>query len=133
LLKIYRQDLDKAIRNPDGVVEAPLQRLVQTAKVVEYVGKNFRHRHIFVGQGHVSFRRNQVDLANIQAIVLPLDDGAAGVVADFVSMDSGGWTLDYTTVTGTGKVFWALAIEESAAALPFQPLFNRRTNTQLRM
>ena len=53
-------------------------------------------------------------VSNNQAIVHPLDDGSPGIVADFVSMDADGWTLDYTTVTATGKIFWALSIESAA-------------------
>ncbi len=63
-------------------------------------------------------------VSNDQAIVHPLESGADGIIADFVSMDSGGWTLNYTTVTGTAKKFWALSIEEVAVAAVRDPIMS---------
>lgn len=50
------------------------------------------------------------------AIEIPDDDGAAGLTASFVSMDTNGWTLDYSAVEANAKKLLFLAIEEEAPA-----------------
>ncbi len=59
---------------------------------------------------------NEQSISDNTAIELPDDDGAAGLTASFVSMDTTGWTLNYSAVEASAKQFWALAIEEVAAA-----------------
>lgn len=59
---------------------------------------------------------NAQSISDDTAINHPLDDGSSGIVASFTSMDSDGWTLDYTAVAGTARQFWALVIEEAATA-----------------
>lgn len=44
------------------------------------------------------------------AVNLPLDSGAAGHVAAFVSFDDYGWTWNFTQTQVTAKSWWALAI-----------------------
>ena len=44
---------------------------------------------------------------------LPNDDGTTGFVGDHVSMDSGGFTLNFTSVPGTARKWFYLAIEKS--------------------
>lgn len=50
-------------------------------------------------------------LSDDTAVNFPLDSGAAGHVASFTSMDSVGWTWNFSTTVGTAKKWWALAIE----------------------
>lgn len=49
-------------------------------------------------------------LSSAAAAELPDDDGTAGVDASFVSMDTAGWTLDFTAVKAAAKKWIALAI-----------------------
>lgn len=60
-------------------------------------------------------RDNQVttdtdSILNNQAIDVPLHTGLGGHQATFVSMDAGGWTLNYAGVDGTARLWAALAI-----------------------
>jgi hypothetical protein len=57
---------------------------------------------------------NTQSISDNTAILLPDDDGAAGLVASFVSFDASGWTLNYSAVEANAKIFFALAIEEEA-------------------
>jgi len=59
---------------------------------------------------------NTQSLSDDVAIELPDDDGAAGLTASFTSFDANGWTLNYSAVEATAKLFLALAIGAEAAA-----------------
>lgn len=53
-------------------------------------------------------------IADDEAINLHQDDGSAGLVAPYVSMDANGWTLNYTTTDGTARKLISLAIGAAA-------------------
>jgi hypothetical protein len=53
---------------------------------------------------------NAQSVSDNTAVELPDDDGAAGLTAAFVSMDSNGWTLNYSAVEANAKKFFGLAI-----------------------
>lgn len=55
-------------------------------------------------------------VADVVAVDLDGDDGAAAFDATFVEMGTDGWTLDYTAADGTQRKWWYLAIEEEAVA-----------------
>ncbi len=59
---------------------------------------------------------NTQSLSDDRAIVVPDGDGTLDIEATFVSMDANGWTVNYSNAPATAKLFWALAIEEEAAA-----------------
>lgn len=56
-------------------------------------------------------------LSTDTAIELPQDDGTTGLTAAFTSMDTDGWTLNYSAVLGNAKKFFALAIGEETDVL----------------
>jgi hypothetical protein len=58
---------------------------------------------------------NTQSLSSNQAAVLPKNDGSTGYIADLISMDSDGWTWDFTNIDSVGGPdLWPyLAIEEA--------------------
>lgn len=58
---------------------------------------------------------NDQSLSDNLALNVPDDDGTAETTASFVSMDTNGFTLDYSASPTTAKVYWMLSIEEEAA------------------
>jgi len=54
---------------------------------------------------------NTQSLSAARAIESPLDDGLTGISADFVSMDTLGYTLDYSSVLAAARQFWYAAIK----------------------
>jgi hypothetical protein len=49
-------------------------------------------------------------LSDNTAINLPQDDGSAGFVASFVSLNAGSWTINFTTTDGTIRKWFAAAV-----------------------
>lgn len=65
---------------------------------------------------------DNVDTTNVQnlsedkAIQLPYPNGSAGITASLVSLNSDGWTFNYTSIGEGASNFLYLAIEEEATA-----------------
>lgn len=57
---------------------------------------------------------NTQSLSDDTAVNLPNDDGTTGIVAAFVSMNSDGWTLNFSSVLGSATQFIALAVNPVA-------------------
>ena len=51
-----------------------------------------------------------------QAVNFKLDDGTQSHTGTFVSMDSDGFTINYSAANGTTRKWWAWAVEESVPA-----------------
>lgn len=64
---------------------------------------------------------NAQSLSDNVAVNLPDHTGAALCVANFVSMDATGWTLNHTAVSATAKIWGAFAIQAEAAGVTFAP------------
>lgn len=54
--------------------------------------------------------------SNNRALAIRKDDGTAQIGANRVSMDTNGWTLNYTIVAATAKKVFALVLEKAASA-----------------
>jgi len=58
---------------------------------------------------------NTKSIADSIAANLPLDNGVAGFKASFVSMDSDGWTLNFSNTVGSSRKWWFIAIGKADA------------------
>ncbi len=71
------------------------------------------------------------DIAN--GVVVHDDDGVNLITAVFVSMDAGGWTLNYTTADGTPRLWPALTIGAGAVGgVNVVPLLRHRRQMAMR-
>lgn len=67
-------------------------------------------------------REDTADPTNTQslnddiAVNVPADDGTALITATLASLNADGWTYNYSATAAASKLFWTLAIEESAVA-----------------
>jgi len=72
---------------------------------------------------------NTQSLSAARAIESPLDDGLTGISADFVSMDTLGYTLDYSATLAAARQFWYAAIKTSAVVTREPVIIEGETST----
>lgn len=83
-----------------------------------------RNSHALAMEDNVQTTNTQSYSENVP-VVLPIDDGSAGLRATFVSFDTNGWTLNWTAVLSpTARYFLWWAIEQEAGATIVQDIIS---------
>lgn len=75
-----------------------------------------QYHHVYVAEDAAN-PTNTMSLSDNQSINLPLHDGSTGITATFNEFTSSGVSNNFTNVTGTAKVWPALAIEAYSSSV----------------
>ena len=65
---------------------------------------------------------NTQSLSDNQIVNLPNDDGTTAHTATLTSLDTNGWTWNFTNTEGTAVYYWYLAIGDADSAIPTFPV-----------